>query len=93
MMSMEEAVEEAVEEEAKEEEVRRVFLPLRPASALFHLLGPSAGCHSNGVGVREKELCWTNSSFTSSPATQAAPGMQWRALPGNYIHCIFNASQ
>lgn len=49
---------EKVEEEGEVdgEEVRRVFLPLRPASALSHLLGPSADCHSNGVRVREKEL-------------------------------------
>lgn len=46
------------EEVYEEEEVRRVFLPLRPASALSHLVGPSADCHSNGVRVREKEPRW-----------------------------------
>lgn len=57
-----------------------VFLPLRPASALSHLLGPSADCHSNGVGVREKELCRTNSSFTSSPRFTSDTGYARNAV-------------
>lgn len=71
---------EEVEEEVYGEEVRRVFLPLRPASALSHLVGPSAHCHSNGVRVREKELCWTNSSFTSSPHFTSDTGYARNAM-------------
>lgn len=71
---------EEVEEEVDREEVRRVFLPLRPASALSHLLGPSADCHSNGVRVRERELCWTNSSFTSSPHFTSDTGYARNAM-------------
>lgn len=86
MMSREE-----VEEEMKGEEARRVLLPLRPASALSHLLGPSADCHSNGVRVREKELRWTNSSFASSPRLTSDTGYA-RNAEGKRICCTRNAS-